>query len=260
LSTLPPEITQLANLTTLFLDNNQLSTLPPYIIQLANLTTLFLDNNTPTTLPDILNFHVDQPPRAATEKLRAVNEIKVMLVGRGGAGKTSLRRFFMGEPHEKKEPETRGIALDSFRLGCAQGEMTVRLWDFAGQEITHALHQFFLTEGCVYVLVLDPRSNTEMQDAEYWLGLLKRYAGGAPVLVTLNRQDARQGGYDVDRRMLLERFPFVQSFTPTNCEKREGCAELKQRLCDAVESLTDTEPPKRKVPETWLRGMEDCGG
>ena len=136
--------------------------------------------------------------------------------------------------------------------------MTVRLWDFAGQEITHALHQFFLTEGCVYVLVLDPRSNTEMQDAEYWLGLLKRYAGGAPVLVALNRQDARQGGYDVDRRVLQEHFPFVQSFTATNCEKREGCEKLQEKLCNAVESLKDTEPPKLKVPETWLKVKEDC--
>jgi internalin A len=281
LSTLPPEIGQLANLTALSLANNQLSTLPPEIGQLANLTELYIHNNAALAFPDsilgptyfevhgpdkkaaarpedILNFYFAQRQGAATGTLRAVNEIKVMLVGRGGAGKTSLRRFFMGEPHDKAEPETPGIALDSFRLGCAQSEMTVRLWDFAGQEITHALHQFFLTEGCVYVLVLDPRSNTEMQDAEYWLGLLKRYAGGAPVLVALNRQDARQGGYDVDRRVLQERFPFVQSFTPTNCEKREGCAELQEKLCNAVESLKDTEPPKLKVPETWLKVKEDC--
>ena len=38
LTRLPPEIGQLANLTTLYLDNNQLSTLPPEITQLANLT------------------------------------------------------------------------------------------------------------------------------------------------------------------------------------------------------------------------------
>lgn len=166
----------------------------------------------------------------------------------------------MGEPHDKEEQETQGIALDSFRLRRAQGEVTVRLWDFAGQEITHALHQFFLTEGCVYVLVLDPRSNTEMQDAEYWLGLLKRYAGGAPVLVALNRQDARQGGYDVDRRVLQERFPFIQSFTPTNCEQRDGCEDLRHRLGDAIESLKDTEPPHLKVPESWLKVKEDCAG
>ncbi len=201
-----------------------------------------------------------QRSAAAEGTLRAVNEVKVMLVGRGGAGKTSLRRFFMGEPHDKTEKETVGISLDGFRLKCAQGEITVRLWDFAGQEITHALHQFFLTEGCIYVLVLDPRSNTEMQDAEYWLNLLKRYAAGSPVLLALNRQDARHGGYDVDRRVLQERFPFIRSFTPTNCEKREGCEQLFDSLRFAVESLKDSEPPHLKVPQTWLKVMEDCGG
>ena len=284
LSSLPPEMGQLTALTRLQLSKNQISTLPPDIGQLTALTELYLHDNPALAIPesilgptarevhgsdkrtaarpqDILNFYFAQRQGAAQGTLRAVNEIKLMLVGRGGAGKTSLRRYFMGEPHNKEEKETPGIALDSFQLPCAQGDITVRLWDFAGQEITHALHQFFLTEGCVYVLVLDPpRSNTEMQDAEYWLGLLQRYAGRTPVLVALNRQDARQGGYDVDRRVLQERFPFIQSFTPTNCEKREGCDNLLQRLRAAVESLKDTEPPHLMVPETWLEVMKDCEG
>ena len=283
LSSLPPEIGQLTALTEILLDDNQLSSLPPEIGQLTALTRLFLHGNPALEIPesilgprffetigpdkktaarpqDILNFYFGQRQGAAQGTLRAVNEIKLMLVGRGGAGKTSLRRFFMGAPHDLAEKETPGIALDSFPLPCAQGEMTVRLWDFAGQEITHALHHFFLTEGCIYVLVLDPRSNTEMQDAEYWLGLLKRYAGGAPVLVALNRQDARQGGYDVDRRVLQERFPFIQSFTPTNSEAREGCDSLLQSLRAAMESLKRTEPPHLLVPENWLAVMKDCEG
>jgi internalin A len=190
--------------------------------------------------------------------LQAVNEVKVMLVGRARAGKTSLRRFFMGDAHNPYEKETPGIALDSFRLPYEERDVTVRLWDFAGQEITHALHQFFLTEGCVYVLVLTPSLESEMQDAEYWLGLLKRYAGGAPVLVALNQQDARQGGYDVDRRVLQERFPFIQAFIPTNCESRKGCDELKHRLGAAVASLKETEPPRLEVPKTWLDVMHEC--
>ena len=150
--------------------------------------------------------------------------------------------------------------MDSFHLPGALGNITARLWDFAGQEITHALHQFFLTEGCVYVLVLDPRSNTEMRDAEYWLGLLKRYASGAPVLVALNKQDARQGGYNVDQRALQERFPFIHSFTPTNCEQRNTCGALLQRLSEAVASLRATEPPHLQVPQRWLNVMTDCKG
>ena len=281
LTTLPPEIGQLNSLTLLDLTCNQLTTLPPEIGLINSLTHLFLHNNpalgipdsilgpsigevfagqrkTPARPSDILNFYFAQRRGAKSGTLRAVNELKVMLVGRGGAGKTSLRRFFMGQPHNTKEPETPGIALDRFTLPTIHGDVTVRLWDFAGQEITHALHQFFLTEGCIYILVLDPRSDTEMQDAEYWLGLLNRYSKDAPVLVALNRQDARQGGYDIDRRALKERFPSLHSFTPTNCDQRVGCDELKQRLSEAIQSLPKTELPQLQVPQTWLDVMHAC--
>ena len=280
LSSLPPQIGQLNALKQLHLSDNRLSNLPPQMNQLAALTELFLHDNPALAIPesvlgpkvfesfevdktaarpqDILNFYFAQRRGATQGTLQAVNEVKVMLVGRARAGKTSLRRFFMGDAHNPHEKETPGIALDSFLLPCEPKDITVRLWDFAGQEITHALHKFFLTEGCVYVLVLTPRLESEMQDAEYWLGLLKRYAGGAPVLVALNQQDARQGGYDVDRRVLQERYPFIQAFIPTNCESREGCDELKHRLGAAVASLKETEPPRLQVPKAWLEVMREC--
>lgn len=282
LNSVPPELGQLATLTSLNLSTNQLSRLPPELGQLHNLQALYLHANfelgipesilgpdwiaalkekaTPARPQDILNFYFSQRQGLAAGALQSLNEIKVMLVGRGGAGKTSLRRFFTGQAHNTNELETPGIALDSIKLVSLQRTVTVRLWDFAGQEITHALHQFFLTEGCVYILVLDPRSDTEMRDAEYWLGLLSRYGGGAPVLVALNKQDARQGGYDIDRLLLKERFPFIHSFTRTNCEKRDNCDALLQRLSEAIDSLKDTEPPKLQVPKSWLAVMNDCHG
>jgi len=51
LTSLPPEIGQLANLTTLNLSYNQLTALPPEIGQLANLQTLVLYKNQLTALP-----------------------------------------------------------------------------------------------------------------------------------------------------------------------------------------------------------------
>src|SRR5205809_805631 len=51
LTRLPPEIGKLANLTKLYLGNNQLRTLPPEIVQLANLKQLAFDNNLLSTLP-----------------------------------------------------------------------------------------------------------------------------------------------------------------------------------------------------------------
>ncbi len=51
LSSLPPEICQLSNLTELDLHNNQLSSLPPEICQLSNLNELDLSNNQLNSLP-----------------------------------------------------------------------------------------------------------------------------------------------------------------------------------------------------------------
>ncbi len=269
---------------TLSLSNNGLKSLPFEIGQIPALSQLFIHGNPSLELPesvlgptyrevqssenngkklaarpsDILNFYFAQRAAKAGGTQQAVGEIKVMLVGRGGAGKTSLRRFFLNQPHDAREAETPGIALEDFELDCGGKHVLARLWDFAGQEITHALHQFFLTEGCVYVLVLDPRSNTEMRDALYWLALLKRYAAGAPVLVALNRQDARKGGYDVDRRLLKERFPSIQGFLPTNCETRAGCEELRAALCGAISTLPTTQPPHLEVPKSWLAVKEEC--
>jgi internalin A len=254
------EICNLNQLKELFLKDNPLLAIP---ISLLGNNEKKLQNNIirPSARPkDILNYYFSLKQATDYGLQRSVDEIKVMIVGRGGAGKTSLRRFLMNEPHNKKEKETQGIALDCFNLENSDRNITVRLWDFAGQEITHALHQFFLTDGCVYLLVLDPRSNTEMQDAENWLTLLQRYSGGAPVLIVLNRQDDRQGGYDVDRQILFERFPFIQSFTPTNFEKREGCDELLIKLCKTIDSLSETELPHLKVPLNWLEVINDCYG
>jgi internalin A len=66
-----------------------------------------------------------------------------------------------------------------------KGEEDVRLhvWDFGGQEIMHATHQFFLTERSLYLLVLSGRQGGEDAEAKYWLQLIESFAGDSPVRV-----------------------------------------------------------------------------
>ena len=212
----------------------------------------------PARPADILRYYFAKRAAVTAGTLRPLSEIKVMLVGDGGAGKTSLRRFFMGEAHRESESETQGIALAEFTLHCGEDLITVHLWDFAGQEITHALHQFFLTEGCVYIVVVEPRSDNEETDAEKWLKLIERYGSGAPAIVVMNKQDTRMsgGGYDLDRNRLRERFPWIRAFVRTSCgATRSGCDELLAALRDVIAA---TPAARLEVPASWLAVKNEC--
>ena len=86
----------------------------------------------------------------------------------------------------------RSVRLDDGRM---QGRVCQSpVWDFAGQVITHALHQFFFSVRSVYVVVLTGRENNERDDAEYWLRLIKAFGtddqgNGPPVIIALNKWD-----------------------------------------------------------------------
>ncbi|MCI5116254.1 MAG: hypothetical protein D3912_15860 [Candidatus Electrothrix sp. AX1] len=165
LSSLPPEIVNLANLQVLYLSLNRLSLLPSQLTQLTNLQKLDLINNQLSIFPieiaqltNLRELHLDgnplvSPPiEIAEEGIEAIREyfaevdgetreaaeVKVILVGEGASGKTSLTRCLRGEPFNPHEATTHGIRIKQWKLTCACRDLCCNLWDFGGQD--HACH------------------------------------------------------------------------------------------------------------------------
>lgn len=103
-------------------------------------------------------------------------------------GKTSLVNRLVLDQFNRDEKKTEGIKTTVWPLELG-GKEKVRLniWDFGGQEIMHATHQFFLTQRSLYLLVLNGREGGEDADAEYWLKLIESFGGGSQVIVVLNK-------------------------------------------------------------------------
>jgi len=149
----PPEITQLSQLKVISLDNNHINALPEEITHLPNLKVLSVYKN-PLIFPppeivaqgtqEILTYlRLDKQPQWAA---------KLLLVGEDGVGKTSLLHQLREETFDNQEDSTHGVAVDTWALKHpTQANVTMQLktWDFGGQTIYHATHQFFLT-GLVY--------------------------------------------------------------------------------------------------------------
>jgi len=70
-----------------------------------------------------------------------LNEVKVLLVGDGGAGKKSLVKRLLGEKYDNNEPQTHGINIKKWEIIDGDDKIKVHSWDFGGQEIMHATHQ-----------------------------------------------------------------------------------------------------------------------
>jgi signal recognition particle receptor subunit beta len=270
LTALPAELGQLTALMELWLQSNQLASLPPQLRNLRNLQRLWLHDNPALNLsPAVLGADPRVDPIAdfaspqaildfyfsrQTQATRPLNEVKMILVGRGGAGKTSTVRALTAGTFDEDEGSTPGIALCDWKMDGCQGEpVTAHVWDFAGQVITHSLHQFFFSVRTVYVLVLTGRENSEQDDAEYWLRLIQAFGTetggeGPPVLVALNKWDLPGCRPRVDRGALKERYPFIREFVEMDCQSKLGIPQLQAALYREVDALPWVRDP---FPASW---------
>ena len=273
LTSLPPEIGQLASLQELNLQNNQLTILPPELHQLKKLTHLFLHMNPNLGLNDealgptgVDVFHANQIPKLPQKILaiyfaqqtggkKPLNEVKIILVGRGGAGKTSIRKRLIEDRFDPKQQETPGIEIDHWELERKKDGITAHVWDFAGQDITHATHQFFLTRRSLYLLVLEGRSDLQDRDAEYWLRLIRAFGVDSPVIVLLNKWDDKP--FAVADFTLRQEFPQIQGFIRTDCRTGLGLMELKKLLRETAAGM---ETVKQEFPKIWFTVKEEMAG
>jgi internalin A len=101
------------------------------------------------------------------EGIDYIYEAKLLIIGEGGAGKTSLANKLIDsnynlkiEASDNPEKSTEGIDVLRFDFPHSSGnDFRINIWDFGGQEIYHATHQFFLTKRSLYLLVADTRQD-----------------------------------------------------------------------------------------------------
>ena len=164
---------------------------------------------------------------------QALNEVKVLLVGEGAAGKTSLVKRLLDEPFDKNESQTHGININPWEITVDNTNIKVRLWDFGGQEIMHATHQFFLSKRSLYILVLDVRKD---EKTEYWLNHIKSFGGDSPVMVVINKIDENPG-FDLNRLFLMKKYTNIKGFYRLSCASGKGIDEFKKELTKELVSI-----------------------
>jgi internalin A len=212
----------------LFLKGNPIKNIPPEVLQKGRAAILeYLEGN-----------------------LRPLNECKLIFVGDGGVGKTSLMKRLVGKKFTRGEHTTHGINKIAWQgFENAKGEtIKLNLWDFGGQHIQHSLHQFFFTPRAVYVLVLNPRND---EKAAYWLDQVDKLGYGSQLIIVYNWKEERdiQADWSKNFKELRKAYKYLPDPIVLSCKTGEGMEVFEERVRAAVlanEGLTT------QYPETWF--------
>jgi internalin A len=262
LTALPETLGQLTALLGLNAAQNQFARLPEWLRQVSSLTSLFLHDNPALGLPpEVLDPSWEDTSEHGqavapsgivayyfnSRVAKPLNEAKLILVGFGGVGKTSLVHRLTTNTFNPHEQKTDGIAITPWKIQIGQDEVRLNIWDFGGQEIMHATHQFFFTKRSVYVLVLKAREGAQEADIEYWLQLIESFGGESPVIVVINR--IKEYAFDLNRRGLQEKFHSIRDFVLTDCEDGRGVSDLLASLRRETDHLEHLRDP---FPASWF--------
>lgn len=255
LVSLPPSIGNLDQLALFYLSNNRLKSLPLSISRLLNLKVFIVLPNPLETPPPEVVIHGIEPIRNYLKQLEAqgtdvLREAKLLIVGEGGAGKTSLAKKIENPEYKlHDEDSTQGIEITPWTFQENNETFRVNIWDFGGQEIYHATHQFFLTERSVYALVADTRNADT--DFYYWLGIVELVSDKSPLVIIKNEKKNRHR--ELPERQLRADFPNLKETLATNLADNRGLAQVIEAL---KYHMTHLPHIGTRLPKKWVAVRE----
>ncbi len=174
-------------------------------------------------------------PAPAAEATRRYVNAKIVLIGEGTVGKTSLAHRLIEDKYVVRD-RTHGMnvwRLDFPDAGHDNLDREALLWDLAGQEDYRLIHQLFLDETALALLLINPQNADPFAEAGDWLEALKTAAGNlaskreAVRLLIFSQIDV--GGMKLGNAK-IERFREQHGFAgwlPTSAKTGENCSDKK---------------------------------
>jgi GTPase SAR1 family protein len=283
----------LPQLDTLHLAENQLTTfdLPPGFLALE---TLYLYKNPIQNIPrELLDgyqldnvwkrvkafFKYDQSQRSY------LREGKMLLIGNGEVGKTSIRLKLLDRNAvlPQKTDRTPGIDLSPIKYKVkhlqdnqivADDEVYVdrykvkglefflHIWDFGGQGKYREVQQLFCSRRSLYLFVTahnDQPIDEDYVGFEYWLSMAnafgydKRNNKYSPIIYVVNKVDQKDNG--INEISLKQIFPNIYKFVKISCETLNQFDDLEKAIAETLPKVGE-DIFKTEFPNPWLAVKE----
>jgi internalin A len=193
-------------------------------------------------------------------------DVKLMLVGNGRVGKTSVLKQLFYNKFDPEESSTHGIQLyeTNWNIEGFSEPLRINAWDFGGQEIYHATHRLFMQSRALYLALWDAVTEKEPFAVEqiagqtvhfrnfelnYWLDHARSLSWRSPLLVVQNKMDVHGRQWPTHFEKLQKRYE-VTNFFQLSAANGEGVSVLKAALLEEFKKMPEV---GMEMPGQWHR-------
>jgi small GTP-binding protein len=158
---------------------------------------------------------------------------KICMLGAFAVGKTSLVQRFVKSIFSERYLTTVGVKIDKKVVTVGDAEVTLILWDLAGEDEFQRLQMSYLRGTAGYILVADGTRQNTLDSAFLIHRRVERDVGDVPFVLALNKCDLQED-WEIQEGSIRDLEAREWSVFQTSAKSGEGVEEAFRALAGRI--------------------------
>ncbi|KYQ88373.1 Rab GTPase [Tieghemostelium lacteum] len=178
-------------------------------------------------------------------------QYKVLLIGDSDVGKTSIVKRFSDDAFDEDILCTIGVEFKMKVVNVDDKDVTLCIWDTAGQEKFRALISSYYRGAHGIILTYDVTKRDSFNNLQYWLNEIETFSTRPNVVKLLvankidkeNREVSREEGEEFAKKKAMF---FIECSAKTKIGIQQAFEELAHKIMETPSLANESEVSKRK--------------
>ncbi|KAI5187752.1 Ras-related protein Rab-13 [Nematocida homosporus] len=185
-----------------------------------------------------------------------VAQLKLLIIGESGVGKTSILQRFIENVFKKGFTSTIGIDFRSKRIKVDGVEVELQIWDTAGQERFFSITKSYYRGSDGIFLTFDISSENSFRSTEKWMAAIRsKVDENVPIFLLANKKDLIDSGA-MDSLRTVQNIKSLSGelgipWYATSAQSGENIEEIFTDMARIILSKKQPSQPKKKKRFTF---------